>query len=62
MSSAAPTPCNARAAMSTGAFGAKPHSTEATANQTTPIMKTRLRPYRSPRAPATSSSPASVRV
>ncbi len=62
VSSAAPTPCNARAAMSTSAFGAMPQSTEATANQTTPTRKTSRRPYRSPRAPATSSSPARVRV
>ena len=44
------------------ALGAIPHSTEASANQTTPITKTRRRPYRSPSDPATSSSPARVRV
>ena len=44
VSSAAPTPCSARAAISSGAVGASPHSSDATANQTTPITKTRRRP------------------
>jgi hypothetical protein len=39
-----------------------PHSTDATANQTTPTRKIRRRPNRSPRAPPTRSKPASVRV
>ena len=59
---AAPTPCNARAAIRTGAVGAIPHGRDASANQTTPIRKIRFRPYRSPSAPATRSSPASVSV
>ena len=62
VSSAAPTPCSARAPIRTGAFGAMPHRPEAMANHTTPIRKTRFRPYLSPRAPASSSRPASVRV
>ena len=35
---------------------------DATANQTTPIRKTFLRPYLSPSPPAYSSRPASVSV
>ena len=44
VSSAAPTPCSARAAMSSGADGASPHSSDASANHTTPITNTRRRP------------------
>ncbi len=62
VSSAAPMPCTALAAIRTGASGAMPHSSEATANHTTPKTKTRLRPYLSPSAPANSSRPASVSV
>lgn len=62
VSSAAPTPCKARAAIRTPEFGARPQSADATANQTTPITKSRRRPYRSPSAPPTSSRLASVRV
>src|SRR5262245_2229738 len=62
VSSAAPTPCSARAAISTGAVGARPHSREAMANHTTPMTNTRRRPYRSPRDPPSSSSPDSVSV
>lgn len=51
VSSAPPTPWSARAAISTPASGARPHSSEAAANHTTPITKTRRRPKRSPRAP-----------
>ncbi len=36
VSSAPPTPCRARAAISTPAFGASPHSSEASANHTVP--------------------------
>lgn len=42
--SAPPTPCNARAAISTPAFGASPHSSEAAANHTTPTTNTLRRP------------------
>src|SRR6516164_4541316 len=38
VSSAPPTPCRARAAISTPAVGASPHSSEATANQTMPTL------------------------
>ena len=62
VSSAAPTPWMARARMSVGALGATPHSSEARANQTVPMRKTLRRPYRSPRVPPSSSSPASESV
>ena len=62
VSSAAPTPCSARARIRNVAPGATAHSRDATANQTTPITKTFLRPYLSPSDPASSSSPASVIV
>ena len=55
-SSAAPTPCSARAAISAFALGAKPHNIDATANAPSPTMKTRRRPKRSPRPPPTRSS------
>ena len=44
VSSAAPTPCSARARMSTVALGAMPHTSEAAANHSTPTMKLRRRP------------------
>ena len=44
VSSAPPTPWTTRAAMSSPALGAMPHRAEATANQTTPMEKMRLRP------------------
>ena len=44
VSSAPPMPCRARATISTPALGATPHSSEATANQTTPVTKMRRRP------------------
>ncbi|AXE87553.1 hypothetical protein C1703_21365 [Streptomyces sp. Go-475] len=46
--------------MSTCAFGAIPHSSEATANHTTPTTNTFRRPNRSPSAPPSRISPASV--
>src|SRR5215469_2639588 len=55
--SAAPIPCTARAAISTGESGATPQISDATANQITPTRYIRLRPYRSPRVPANSSRP-----
>ena len=48
VSSAPPTPWNARAALSTPIVGATAHSSDATANQTTPTRNTRRRPNRSP--------------
>ena len=62
VSSAPPTPCTARAPISSAALGATPQTSEATANHTTPARKIRFRPYRSPGAPANSSSPARARV
>ena len=52
VSSAPPMPCSTRAAISTSAFGASPHSREARANQIVPMTKTRRRPSRSPSDPA----------
>ena len=60
VSSAAPTPCRTRAATSTSMLGAAPHSSEAAANHTVPITKTRRRPYRSPSAPPRRISEASA--
>ena len=62
VSRAAPTPCRARARIRNVAPGATALSRDASANQITPIRKTRLRPYLSPSAPPSSSSPASVIV
>jgi hypothetical protein len=62
VSSAPPTPCSIRAPTSTGRFGARPHSSDAEANQATPTMKTRRRPYRSPSAPPSRIRLASVSV
>ena len=42
--SAPPMPWTMRAAMSTPAVGARPQRADATANQATPMEKTRLRP------------------
>lgn len=53
-------PWSARAAMSTPAFGAIPHSSDASANHTTPTTNTRRRPNRSPSAPPSRISPARV--
>ena len=60
MSRAAPTPWSARAAISASIEGARAHSPEATANQTTPDTKSRRRPKRSPSDPPSSSRPARV--
>ncbi len=60
VSSAPPTPWSARAAISSGAEGARPHSTDATVNHTTPHTKTRRRPKRSPSPPPSRISPARV--
>ena len=43
-SSAAPTPCSARAMISNVRSGAAPHSAEAAENSTTPTTNTRRRP------------------
>jgi hypothetical protein len=60
VSRAPPTPCSARAAISVPASGASPHSREAVANHTTPTTNTLRRPNRSPSAPPSRISPASV--
>ncbi len=44
VSSAPPTPCRARAAISTPTVGASPHSSDAAANHTMPIMNSFRRP------------------
>ena len=62
VSSAAPAPCSARAAIRNPAFGARPQASDASANQTVPIMKTFRRPCTSPSAPPSSSRPASGSV
>jgi hypothetical protein len=58
VSSAPPTPCRTRAAISVSMFGASPHSSDATANQLTPTRKIRLRPNRSPSDPPSRISAA----
>jgi hypothetical protein len=62
VSSAAPTPCRARAAIRNAEPAANPHSSEDSANHVTPVRKIRFRPYRSPSVPANSSSPARASV
>ena len=59
-SSAPATPCSARAATSSSAVGASAHRTEVTPNPTSPTVKIRRRPSRSPSEPPTSSSAPSV--
>ena len=49
---AAPTPCRARAAISTSTFGASPQSADAIVNPSRPMRNTRRRPKRSPSEPA----------
>ncbi len=44
VNSAPPIPCTRRAAMRNAGVGAMPQRAEATANQATPMEKTRLRP------------------
>ena len=60
MMAAPPTPMNARVAMSVSGVFEKAEAAEPAANTTSPAMKIHLRPRRSPRLPATSSSPAST--
>ena len=62
VSSALPTPCTARARTSTRAFGAAPHTIEATVNHTRPKTKMRRRPYRSPSDPPRRRNADSVSV
>ena len=48
---AAPTPCTARAAISSQSVGATPHRPDATVNRTIPANSSRRRPMMSPRRP-----------
>ena len=43
VSRAAPTPCSARAPINAAGVGARAYSSDATANQRTPVVKTRWR-------------------
>ncbi len=51
-----------RAAISASIVGAMAHSADAAANQMTPTVKTRRRPYRSPGEPPSRMNQPSVRV
>src|SRR6202167_6288784 len=51
VSSAPPTPCSARAAISSATLGARPAASDARANQTVPMANTLRRPLLSPRVP-----------
>ena len=60
VSSAPPTPCRPRAAISRPMFGAVAQISDATANHATPITKIFRRPKRSQSAPESRMSPATV--
>ena len=62
VTSAPPMPCSVRAAISAWMPGASAQSTEAAVNHTEPMTKTRRRPNRSPAAPPSRISDASVTV
>ena len=59
-SSAAPTPCSARAAIRVARSGAAAQASEASANTAIPIEKTRRRPIRSPSPPPIRISAPSI--
>jgi len=59
---AAPTPCTARAAMSTPIEPAMPQTSEASENSAIPTMNIRRRPSRSAARPPSSRSPPNVIV
>ena len=61
-SSAAPSPCTARAAISMAMLVDRPQSTDAAVKTTNPVHSIRLAPNRSPSAPAVRISAASTRV
>ncbi len=61
-SKAAPTPCTARARMSWCTVAASAQPIEAAPKSATPIAKMRRLPKRSPKAPPTSNSAASIRA
>ena len=60
VSSPPPTPCSTRATISTSAFGASPHSSEASGEPDVPTTNIRRRPYRSPSEPPSRIREASV--
>ena len=60
ISSAAPTPCTARLAMSTPPLPASPAASEESVKTAMPTPNSLRRPYTSASLPPTSSSPASV--
>lgn len=60
--SAAPTPCRARATINATLFGASPAASEASVKRPSPTASRRRRPRRSPSAPPTSVSAASASV
>ena len=60
ISSAAPTPCTARLAMSTPPLPASPAASEESVKTARPTPNSLRRPYTSASLPPTSSSPASV--
>ena len=60
VSSAPPTPCSPRAAISSPMLGAIAQISDATANHATPMTKIFLRPKRSDSAPASRMRPARV--
>ena len=62
VSSAPPTPWNARARMRSPDVGATAHASDATANHTTPTTKMRRRPSRSPSEPPKRRNAAKVNV
>jgi hypothetical protein len=62
ITSAAPAPCTARAAISHSIPGATAHAADASVNSTRPATNSRLRPYRSPSAAPVSSSTARLRL
>ena len=54
---AAPVPCRARARIRVASLTASPHSSDATVNNATPAMNTRLRPNASPMRPPSNINP-----
>jgi hypothetical protein len=62
VTSAAPAPCSARAAMSQGPEPARTASTEARVKTATPVISTRRRPRTSPIRPPSRKSPPEASV
>ena len=61
-SMAEPSPCRARNAMSCSVVCDSPQASDPSTNTTSPVVKNRLRPNRSPSAPPVSMNDAKVRV